>query len=131
MRCEYLSEKCNNKLSKKHKQRYMDAYKLQILNVKLHKMLILYLYVQINNRFRYLWGHKKVKIVVKIILAAEMLTLEEALESCFKIKSILTEWHHPLADTINFNKTLTKRSLRVDGCIIRKNIEEHQFKKVK
>ena len=85
------------------------ANKLQILNVKPHKMLILYLYVQINNRFRYLWGHKKVKIVVKIILAAEMLTLEEALESCFKIKSILTEWQHPLADTINSNKSPQKK----------------------
>ena len=91
------------------------------------------------------WKSRKLKRVVKSTLSAETLALEEALESFFTIRGLLSEVSnkemHPdiflnycytdnksLVETVNSTKTLTKKQLKVDICIIWEIIEKHEVK---
>ena len=93
------------------------------------------------------WKSRKLKRVVKSTLSAETLALEEALESCFIIKSLLCEASnkemHPdicpiycytdnksLVETVYSPKTLTEKRLKVNICIIREIIEKHEVKQI-
>ena len=85
--------------------------------------------------------------VVKSTLSAETLALEETLESCFMIRSLLcevsTKEMHPdifptycytdnksLIETVNSTKTFTEKRLKVDICIIREVSEKHEVKQI-
>ena len=100
-----------------------------------------------NERFSPIaWKSRKLKRVVKSTLSAETLALEEALESCFMIRSLLcevlnNEMHHvifpiycytdkSLVEMVNSTKTLTEKELKVHIRIIREMIEKHEVKQI-
>ena len=95
------------------------------------------------------WKSRKLKRVVESTLSAETLALEEALESCFMVRSLFCEVSnkemHPdifpicyicytdykfLVQMVNSTKTLTEKQLKVDICIIREIIKKREVKQM-
>ena len=87
------------------------------------------------------------KRVVKSTLSTETLALEESLEACFMIKSLLAELiskdsyqnlipicsyndNKSLVDTINSTNTLTEKRFQVDICIIKEMIEKRKVTQI-
>ena len=95
------------------------------------------------------WKSKKLKRVVKSTLSAETLALEEGIEACFMLKSILCEilgFHEKndqrlpidcitdnksLFDAVYSTKTLIEKRLKVDICVIREMIAKGEVHSVK
>ena len=106
---------------------------------------IIFLYGN-NKHASIAWTSRKLKRVVKSTLSGETLALEESLETCFMIKSLLAELigkgnyqnivpicfytdNKSLVDTINSIKMLTEKRLQVDICV-REMTEERQVKQI-
>ena len=105
----------------------------------------------INKHSKYApvsWKSRKLQRVVKSTLAAETLALEEALEECYIIRSILLEIYQndadsgvfpihcysdnkSLIDSIHSTKTLKEKRLKVDVCIIREMLEKKEIESIK
>ena len=94
------------------------------------------------------WKSKKLKRVVKSTLSAETLALEEGIEACFMLKSILCEIlgfcekdkilpiecttdNKSLLEAVYSTKTLTEKRLKVDICVIREMIAKGEVHSVK
>ena len=87
---------------------------------------------------------KKIQRVVKSTIAAETLALQEALETCYMIRTILLELYKKetdnglfpihcytdnklLLDSLHSTKTLKEKRPKVDVCIIREMLEKKEI----
>ena len=104
---------------------------------------IIFLYRNENLFSPIAWKSLKIKRVVKSTLAAETLALEQALEMCFMMKSLLCELlnkemsnkvlpikcyvdNKSLVDSIFSTKTVTEKRLKIDICIIRGMLSKNE-----
>ena len=93
------------------------------------------------------WKSRKIQRVVRITLAAETLAMEEALEECFIIRSILLEIYKrdaksglfpircyrdskSLVESVHSTKTLKEKSLKVDACVVREMLEKKEIESI-
>ena len=92
------------------------------------------------------WQSRKIRHVVKSTLAAECLALEEAAETCFWIRSLLTEllrYEHKeipiecvtdnqsLQKTVYSTKNIQDKRLKVDIAMLRNMLSTEKITKVK
>ena len=104
---------------------------------------IIFLYRNEKSFSPIAWKSCKLKRVVKSTLAAETLALEQALETCFMMKSFLCELlnkeisnevlpikcyvdNKSLVDSIFSTKTLSEKRLEIDICIIREMLNKNE-----
>ena len=104
---------------------------------------IIFLYRNEKSFSPIAWKSFKIKRVVKSTLAAETLALEQALETCFMMKSFLCELlnkeisnevlpikcyvdNKSLVDSIFSTKTLSEKRLKIDICIIREMLNKKE-----
>ena len=108
---------------------------------------VLFLYKDDKTFAPIAWKSRQIQRVVKSTLAAETLSMEEALEACFMIRSILLEIfqkdaasglfpihcytdNKSLLDSLYSTKTLKEKRLKVDVCIIREMIDKKEVESV-
>ena len=94
-----------------------------------------------------LWKSRKIQRVVRSTLAAETLAMEEALEECFIIRSMLLEIYKRdaksglfpihcytdsklLLESVHSTKTLKEKRLKVDVCVIREMLEKKEIESI-
>ena len=94
-----------------------------------------------------LWKSRKIQQVVRSTLAAETLAMEEPLEECFIIRSMLLEIYKgdaksglfsihcytdskSLIGSVHSTKTLKAKRLKVDVCVIRKLLEKKEIESI-
>ena len=124
---------------------FSDAAFANLKNGGSQGAFIIFLY---ENKYAPItWTSRKLKRVVKSTLSAEKLALEESLETCFMVKSLLVELiskdnyqniiptcpytdYKSLNDTINSTKTLPEKQLQKNICIIRETIEKQEVKQI-
>ena len=124
---------------------FTDAAFANLKNGGSQGAFIIFLY---ENKYAPItWTSRKLKRVVKSTLSAEKLALEESLETCFMVKSLLVELiskdnyqniiptcpytdYKSLNDTINSTKTLPEKQLQQNVCIIRETIEKQEVKQI-
>ena len=124
---------------------FSDAAFANLKNGGSQGAFIIFLY---ENKYAPIaWTSRKLKQVVKSTLSAETLALEESLETCFMVKSLLVELiskdnyqniiptcpytdYKSLNDTINSTKTLPEKQLQQNVCIIRETIEKQEVKQI-
>ena len=93
------------------------------------------------------WKSRKIQRVVRSTLAAETLAMEEALEECFIIQSMLLEIYKrdaksglfpihcytdskSLLESVHSTKTLKEKRLKADVCVIREMLEKKEIESI-
>ena len=123
---------------------FSDAAFANLKNGSSQGGFIIFLYKSDKNYAPILWNSRKIQRIVRSTLAAETLAMEEALEKCHIVRSMLLEICNrdaksvlfpihcytdskSLLESVHSIKTLKEKRLKVDVCVIRDSIQLIRF----
>ena len=126
---------------------FRDAAFAILKNGSSQEGFIMFLYKSDKNYVPISWKSRETQQVVRSTLAAETLAMEEALEECFIIRSMLLEIYKrdaksglfpihcytdskSLLESVHSTKTLKEKRLKVDVCVIREMLEKKEIESI-